>query len=65
MSIELKPCPFCGQLPNVEQEGQNLKIACTNPKCEMHPTTRWRSTAKYGEQRVFDMWNMRDGKLKE
>ena len=65
MSSELLPCPFCGQMPNIERYVNNFKIECINPECGMHPTTRWRSTVKFGEQRVIDMWNTRDGELKE
>ena len=37
----LKPCPFCGVYPIVEQNNSTKKfwIQCVNPKCHIQPST--------------------------
>ena len=36
---KLKPCPFCGKQPNIEQNNSTKKywIHCDNPKCRIQP----------------------------
>ena len=37
---ELKPCPFCGEMPNRGQNTTTKKywIGCENPRCRINPT---------------------------
>lgn len=41
MPNELKPCPFCGELPTIEYIEQFKKwwIECRNEKCAFQPFT--------------------------
>ena len=32
-SDELKPCPFCGQIPKASVEYENYVISCQNKEC--------------------------------
>lgn len=62
MKIELKPCPFCGALPNMEigyptdrPETLYYAIMCDNIKCAVQPTTDY-YTSKGQSTRA---WNRR------
>ena len=41
MDDDLKPCPFCGQIPRVEKNNSTKKfwIQCDNTKCRIQPCT--------------------------
>ena len=37
---ELKKCPFCGEMPTLEQYNNGMWwIKCENPKCQIAPFT--------------------------
>ena len=32
---ELKPCPFCGEVPEIKERGENIALfVCTSPPCK-------------------------------
>lgn len=54
----LKPCPFCGKEPNVENVGDNrsaLMIDCVTDDC-VGP-----SVSCYDHTEAIRQWNRRDG----
>ena len=41
MSMELKPCPFCGVVPTLSQDYfGRYDVRCLNTVCEIMPSTR-------------------------
>lgn len=58
MSNELKPCPFCGSIPQLLQAGlKALEIKC---KCPI----RYKQKVKYHslewlEEKMIEFWNTR------
>lgn len=72
---DLKPCPFCGAVPRVEQIGsdndQQIRIACSNKKCDIQPATRWGKLFISDGRRAPNIqsntaahWNSRSGRQK-
>lgn len=55
--VDLKPCPFCGTIPHVEQNNSTKKywIQCTNPKCRIQPCTDMHKTRGV----IVREWNRR------
>ena len=55
----LKPCPFCGERPNVNTWGDNGKtmylIECENASCAIKPMTDYHVSLKI----VVQEWNRR------
>ena len=57
---DLKPCPFCGVTPTIEQHidfANRLRfgIECCNPKCDIQPLTCWYAD----EKEAIEVWNRR------
>ena len=61
---ELKPCPFCGEIPKIEDYPYASLIACRNKNCDIKP--------RVGESHAFGdfvkahlflvaTWNRRSG----
>ena len=55
---ELKPCPFCGSIPDVEpwHGGAISKISCTNELCPATPSTIGRNKTE-----AINLWNTKIG----
>ena len=57
----LKPCPFCGEIPTVTHDAQNCEtyvIQCANGECACMPVTWWYLT----KEEAIEAWNRRAGK---
>lgn len=51
----LKPCPFCGGVPKVEQYLElNFRVQCLGPKCKVWPSTIWGT-----KDEAIEWWNTR------
>lgn len=59
MSEELKPCPWCGVKPDIQEIGGSLFISCKNPKCFMRPDT-WLTKGNHSINKQIKLWNRRD-----
>lgn len=55
MSIELKPCPFCGGEPRLVEEISLAKVACMNRGCDVEPETPW----FWSVDEAAEAWNTR------
>ncbi len=62
---ELKPCPFCGEVPTMElfidlYHRKKFGIECRNEDCDIQPMTAWYAD----EKDCVKDWNRRaeDGK---
>lgn len=66
---ELKPCPFCGQIPIIEEsarfprygkdEGERIKgytVVCQNMYCILHNADNWYERS---EKEAREAWNRR------
>lgn len=66
---ELKPCPFCGQIPIIEEsarfprygkdEGERIKgytVVCQNMDCILHNEDNW---YRRSEEEACEAWNRR------
>lgn len=56
---ELKPCPFCGEVPKAPQKRNDgaFKVCCINEDCTTNP-----DTARYGTAKeAIEAWNRRAG----
>lgn len=53
---ELKPCPFCGEQPQIFdlKDGRYI-VECVNPDCDVYPYT----SIHYDEQEAIAAWNRR------
>lgn len=49
-NVELKPCPFCGGVPELEQCGESFRIFCG---CCI--STEWRTS----KEAIANRWNTR------
>ena len=57
MSKELKPCPFCGQIPDwYKDNGYPFIIACYGDECEVRP-----EVSRFTEESAIAAWNKRAG----
>ena len=64
MSIELKPCPFCGVLPTMRSytystpgsECIQFKVECENDNCPPQPTVDWHY---WTAEEAAEAWNTR------
>lgn len=67
---KLKPCPFCGALPELRTATANRRVMntrtvlrCTNPECYLHYNgpTSWHcgDTEEHAKQRLTTWWNRR------
>lgn len=56
MTDKLKPCPFCGKVPRLEQYGDFWQIECRNDECWMKPRT-----SLDGKDVVIRGWERRNG----
>lgn len=65
LSLEPKPCPFCGAVPDVWQDlgGRDVWIVvCRNfASCEIRPATKWFESfdGRNGRDRAVMSWNKR------
>lgn len=57
---ELKPCPFCGEIPLLFEYGGTVDISCQNDDCPCRPSTQEYLRKEY----AIKAWNRRaeDGK---
>lgn len=61
MKGKLKPCPFCGEIPNIMKARSLDNIStfyivhCVNDVCSIVPMT----SPYYNEQSAIDAWNTR------
>lgn len=55
MSVELKPCPFCGGKAKVGTTGTHYKVYCFNPACDIRPNTSFFKDMKF----AIAAWNRR------
>ena len=59
MTEELKPCPFCGSDPIIEEDRASEKerfiMICGNVNCPVHIYTGWYET----EDKAIKAWNTR------
>ncbi|MCB7068270.1 hypothetical protein DW097_15760 [Enterocloster clostridioformis] len=54
---ELKPCPFCGAIPEYRKGFPSIRqytVSCENEQCKIHPYALGHS-----KQETFDKWNYR------
>lgn len=59
-SVELKPCPFCGESPRLKFIKNNINkwvIGCDNYKCRIQPSTDYHRLKNI----VVREWNRRKG----
>lgn len=60
--IVIKPCPFCGHIPEVSRmdisDRARYFYACTNERCLIQPTT----TGYHNISMAAKSWNRRGGK---
>jgi len=61
-SPKLKPCPFCGGLPDIRYSFDTLLIECTNKKCKLQPST-FMYVHTNNAEKLIKIWNKR--KFKE
>ena len=57
-NIKLKPCPFCGGeaiMENLNVPTYRFRVICNNVKCDVHPNTWLRRSAK----EAAEVWNRR------
>ncbi len=57
MSVELKPCPFCGEKPSIylNEATKMWIIRCTSEKCRIMPYTDYHKTRAV----IVREWNRR------
>ena len=63
MNNKLKPCPFCGGEPILDEDSvaftnkpkSCFQILCINRQCGVHLKTKWRET----KQEAIEAWNRR------
>lgn len=56
MPNELKPCPFCGEIPKIMRDGFGyFKVKCTNVNCNILCTTMPCAREEY----AIENWNRR------
>lgn len=55
---ELKPCPFCGRKPKINDLGKVKILSCEFSGCAVHPRIcyTWRPEK---EKEAIDAWNRR------
>ena len=59
---ELKPCPFCGEVPKIRHFQYASLLACLNVKCEVNPRVgKEHPFNKLGEAEKWltEVWNRR------
>lgn len=52
---ELKSCPFCGNVPQLRQIGEEWKVECISVDCEALPSTYFHDT----KEEAIEAWNRR------
>lgn len=52
---EVKPCPFCGMLPTIQEDAEQISIRCG---CLLHPGITWPTAHK---DEAIGRWNTRTG----
>lgn len=62
---ELKPCPFCGHRPMVQQTQESTpttryRVGCAQLDCQCIPTTFWQLSPEV----VAELWNTRRQRAK-
>lgn len=55
---ELKPCPFCGARPGLQEAFGRLSVQCVNDRCSMRPST-WLTVQTTDLRVVAKAWNRR------
>lgn len=68
MKFKLKPCPFCGAIPEVTewlsyQCGIEVMVECTNEECTINPHTP--SYPKQAKGLATRVWNKRTGETND
>ena len=57
-SLKIKPCPFCGGLPDIRYSFDTLLIECTNKKCKLQPST-FMYVHTNNAEKLIKIWNKR------
>ena len=57
--MELKPCPFCGQMPDYEFMLDGTSIECANPDCKMSEVSLWWEPWGGTVDEAITAWNTR------
>lgn len=58
MSEELKPCPWCGEIPTFSCYPTCDIIACRNPECAVRPRLEVEyNFCVYDRQSIVSAWN--------
>jgi len=64
MSNELKPCPWCGETPELVQRDsardESWQIVCVNSECPVGPASYW-----FSRREVIGQWNIQMGRSPE
>jgi Restriction alleviation protein Lar len=47
-------CPFCGTRPHIRKSGGKVRVECTSPDCQIHPSVTASSVTA-----AADQWNQR------
>ena len=60
MTEKLKPCPFCGAIPDIKRlhlsnHKISFSIVCFNTNCFVKPMSEWFNT----EEKAIEAWNRR------
>ena len=53
--MDIKPCPFCGEIPKITKVGKLYYLRCCNINCTANPM----STPFYDKQEAIEAWNTR------
>ena len=56
---ELKPCPFCGKIPQLIDAGTYYYVCCFNELCKIRPCT----SEKNAPEEAISAWNTRPEKI--
>lgn len=59
MSVDLKPCPFCGERAEMNYAIEKALIECTNAKCTVRPST-WLTVKTDKVSELVKAWNKRE-----
>lgn len=52
---DIKPCPFCGETPEIYLGGDGVRVGCIGEKCDIMPSTEGH---EYEDESITD-WNRR------
>ena len=61
MSNTLKPCPFCGDMPDYHTNKSGITIRCMSDKCGVYVYTEGRATKAIARK----SWNTRTNNVQQ